>query len=188
MLDVGHGGEDPGAFYSDTKGHNWQEAERNLYLALLVRDELESIGATVIMNRSEDETTTRTERVSFLIEQGPDFCLCIHHNADNSSAMTGFESWYFTAHSRDAAEHNLKANMENELYRRGRMSWHRYFVARQTVCPIVLAENGYMSNKWEMDRIADSELMQQKAEALVQGIANYYLQLSGFEVTYNTEE
>ncbi len=188
MLDVGHGGEDPGAFYSDSNGKSWQEAERNLYLAHLVREELESIGATVVMNRATDETTTRTERVSFLIEQAPDFCLCIHHNADAASGMTGFESWYFTSHSRDAAEHILNANMENDVYRRGRMSWHRYFVARQTVCPIVLAENGYMSNKWEMTRIGESEIMQEKAQALVRGVVNYYLQNSGYAVTYDIEE
>lgn len=189
MLDVGHGGEDPGAFYSDSRGKNWKESERNLYLSNLVKEELESIGATVLMNRtSEERTTTRTERVAYLMEQSPDFCLCIHHNADLATGLTGYESWYFTSHSRDAAKHVLNTNLESGVYHRGKMSWNTYFLARQTVCPVVLAENGYMSNTWEMDRIADSALMQEKAEALVQGIVNYYLQLSGYEVTYDIEE
>ena len=68
------------------------------------------------------------------------------------------------------------------------MAWNQYFLARQTVCPVVLAENGYMSNRWELDRIADEEIMQQKAEALVQGIVNYYLELSGVEITYDIDD
>ena len=188
MIDVGHGGEDPGAYYADSRKKNRKESERNLYLANLVKAELESIGATVLMNRTEEErTTTRTERIAYLIEQAPDYCLCIHHNADIATGLTGYESWYFTSHSRDAAEHQLGTNLSNDVYRRGKMSWNQYFLARQTVCPVVLAENGYMSNQWELDRIADEEIMQQKAEALVQGIVNYYLEISGAEITYDVD-
>jgi len=189
MIDVGHGGEDPGAYYPDSRGKGWKESERNLYLANLVKGELESIGTTVLVNRiTEERTTTRTERIAYLIEQSPDFCICIHHNADLATGLTGFESWYFTSHSRDAAEHILNTNLENEVYQRGKMSWHTYFVARQTVCPVVLSENGYMSNTWEMNRIADPQIMEEKAKAIVQGIVNYYLQNSGYPVTYDIEE
>lgn len=189
MIDAGHGGEDPGAYYADSRGKNWKESERNLYLSNLIKEELESIGATVLMNRTtEEKTTTRTERVAYLMEQAPDICLCVHHNADLATGLTGYESWYFTSHSRDAAEHVLNTNLESEVYRRGKMSWNTYFLARQTVCPVVLSENGYMSNSWEMNRIADNEIMAQKAKALVQGIVNYYLQLSGYEVSYDIVE
>ncbi len=189
MLDVGHGGEDPGAYHADSKRKNQKESERNLYLANLVKAELESIGATVLMNRTEEErTVNRTERVAYLMEQAPDFCLCIHHNADLATHLTGYESWYFTSHSRDAAEHSLKANMEGDIYRRGKLAWNTYFLARQTACPIVLAENGFMTNQWELDRIADNDIMQEKAAALTRGIVNYYLELSGFPVEYDYKE
>ena len=188
MIDVGHGGEDPGAYYPDSRGKGWKESERNLYLANLVKAELESIGTTVLINRvTEERTTTRTERIAYLMEQSPDYCICIHHNADIATGLTGFESWYFTSHSRDAAEHMLNANLENKVYQRGKMSWHTYFLARQTVCPVVLSENGYMSNTWEMNRIADPQIMEQKAKAIVRGIVNYYLENSGYPVSYDIE-
>jgi N-acetylmuramoyl-L-alanine amidase len=188
MVDVGHGGQDPGACYWDSQGHYWEESERNLYLAELVKKELESIGATVVMNReSEERTVTRTERIAFLIQESPDFCICIHHNADPSVYTTGYESWYFTAFSHNAAVHIGQTNLENGVYSRSNLSWHYYFMARQTACPIVLAENGYMSNKKEMDLIADPVAMQKKAEAIVQGIVNFYLEDNGHTVTYKTE-
>lgn len=186
MVDVGHGGHDPGACYSDSRGHVWEEAERNLYLAQLVKQELEGIGATVVMNRSSDErTVTRTERIAYLLEQSPDFCICIHHNADLSSLANGYESWYFTAFSNSAARHVGQTNMECGAYNRANLAWHYYFMARQTACPIVLAENGYMSNKKEMDNIADAAVMQTKAQAIVQGIVNYYLEDGGMTITYS---
>ena len=51
----------------------------------------------------------------------------------------------------------------------------------------MLAENGYMSNKKEMDLIADPVAMQKKAEAIVQGIVNFYLEDNGHTITYKTE-
>lgn len=180
MIDVGHGGEDPGASYPDSNGKQWMESERNLALSLALKEQLESIGAQVIMNRTdEDYTLTRAERIAFLLEQQPDYCICIHHNADIAAVQSGFDTWYFTPFSLDATEHIRAAMEDTGIYRNSQLSWHYYYVARQTVCPIVLAENGYMSNPKELDRIADPEILAQKAAALTQGIVNYYLQLSG---------
>lgn len=188
MIDVGHGGMDPGACYPDSMGRYWEEAERNLFLAKLVKAELESIGATVVMNRTDEESTvTRTERVSYLLEQAPDFCICIHHNADLYSGLTGFESWYFTNFSNRAANHISSTNIQTGIYYNTDVDWHYYFVARQTVCPVVLTENGFMSNKWELDRIANEENMRIKAAAITQGIVNYFLENSGVAVTYQEE-
>ena len=95
------------------------------------------------------------------------------------SYVTGFESWYFTNFSKRAAQFVEQANLESEAYKKSNLSWHTYFVARQTPCPIVLAENGYMSNKKEMDIIASEDYMRIKAQAIARGIVNYYLEESG---------
>lgn len=176
MIDVGHGGQDPGAYYPDSAGLYWKESERNLALAQALAGELEGVGARVLLNRTdEDYTLTRAERIAFLMEQEPDFCICIHHNADRQSGMRGIESWYFTPFSLDAAQSVCQAHADGSLYPNSRLSWHYYYVARQTVCPIVLAENGYMSNKKEMDLISDPERLLLRAQALARGIVNYYL-------------
>ncbi len=183
MIDVGHGGQDPGACYCDSTGTLWREAERNLTLASYVKQELESIGATVIMNRTSlDRTVTFQERIQFLTQQSPDFCVCIHHNAHEGNVLSGYESWYFTGFSHKAAKHIADAMEATDIYRYNKISFHFYFVARQTVCPVVLTENGYMSNKRDIDNIANDEVTRRKAQAIVQGIANYYLEESGLNI------
>ena len=66
MIDVGHGGVDGGATGTDEEGTRWSESGRNMDLAYALRDELESIGATVIFNREGKVTLTVDERIQIL--------------------------------------------------------------------------------------------------------------------------
>lgn len=176
MIDVGHGGYDPGACYSDSVGRVWQESERNLALAFALQEELESIGATVLLNRTDDEyTLSRTERMAYLIEQEPDFCICLHHNANGDHTWNGFSSWYFTPFSLEAAKYIRAASEDTGIYDSSTLSWHFYYICRQSVCPTVLAENGYMSNPKDMDMISKLLYIKLKARDLTQGIVDYYL-------------
>ncbi len=180
MLDVGHGGEDIGAAGKDSRNVGWTEKERNLLLAEAVKKELESIGATVVMNRTTgEEVVTQRERIQFLKEVSPDYCLAIHHNSALDRERNGFETGFFTIFSQSATEHILKATREADIYKGNRLIWFYYYVCRQTVCPIVLTENGYMSNVEDLEQAIRTADIQKKAQALTQGIANYYLELSG---------
>ena len=176
MIDVGHGGGETGAAGRDSYGNYWIEAGRNLKLANMIREELESIGAEVILNRTDNEyDLSQTERIAYLLEQEPDFCVCVHHNFNDDPSRNGFSSWYYTPFSRDAAECIWKTNAESGVYNSSSMAWYYYYVSRQTVCPIVLTENGYLSNKKDANRIGDSEYMLRKARDITQGIVDYYL-------------
>ncbi len=180
MLDVGHGGEDIGAAGRDSRGLGWTEKERNLILAHEVRKELESIGATVIMNRTTaEEVVTQRERIMFLKEVAPDYCLAIHHNSNQDPEEDGYEAGFFTIFSQRAAEHTHFTTRDCGVYDHSKIMWFYYYVSRQTVCPVVLTENGYMSNVNDLEHSLRTEDIHTKAQALTQGIANYYLELSG---------
>ena len=179
MIDVGHGGDDAGACYPDRNRRYWLESKLNLSLAQALKTELESIGAEVIMNREDNEyTLSRTERMALLMSEEPDFCICIHHNADPEDIQYGFGSWYFTPYSLEAAEYICEAQVGKGIYRSAHVSWHFYYVARQSVCPVVLTENGFMTNLKDMDVITDSSYIPRKAAAMSQGIVDYYLSIS----------
>ena len=177
MIDVGHGGEDPGAS-GTVRYRTYDEKNLNLEIALRLQKELESIGATVILNRVTDETTTQRERTQFLREHAPDFCIAIHHNSLSLQGANGFSSGFFSPISQRAAQLLHAATVEAKVYRRSEYYWHFYYVSRQSCCINVLTECGYMSNATDMARMVVPEVMDAKARSLCQGIVDYYLELS----------
>ena len=188
MLDVGHGGMDIGAAGRDYYGTGWTESERNLVLSQAVQERLESIGATVIANRTTmDEMVTQRERTQYLLEQAPDYCLCIHHNSSEDTSRQGYETAYFTTFSQAAADHIHAQTEKTGVYRQYRQIWFYYYVSRQTACPIVLTENGFMTHPYDVTRMLDEEAIGKKADAMVQGVANYFLERSGYELPAEEE-
>lgn len=174
MLDVGHGGVDGGTVGYTSAGVRYTEAERNLNLAMALKAELESMGATVLLNRSGNSTLTVDERILLMRGSNVDLLIAIHHNA-SSVAASGFESFYYGPISHVVTHQVNNATKAAGIYSRCNVGWHVYYMGRQTYCPVVLTENGYMSNPAEMDSIANQEVTVKKAQAIAQGVANYYL-------------
>lgn len=181
MIDVGHGGFDPGAVGKDVDGNQVLESERNLALALILKQELESAGATVIMNRDTDIRLTLTERLTFLKDQAPDMCICIHQNSLDAqySYYNGCEVSYFTPQSMELAKYIEEFTDASGAYNDSKLLFfYAYFVTRMSNCPLVLMENGYISNPEEATKMLDPDIMLAKAQAMVKGIAKYYLEMS----------
>ena len=61
------------------------------------------------------------------------------------------------------------------IYNSSEMRWSNYYVARQTACPVVLTENGYMTNLSDLSGTLDPVVIQKKAVAIAQGVADYFL-------------
>ena len=176
MLDVGHGGVDGGATGEDAAGDRWSESGRNMDLAYALRDELESIGATVIFNREGQTTLTVDERILILKNAAPDLCVAIHHNSvAGHPEINGFEAYYYDAFSKLAAEKIYQYTKQSGAYQSSSLGWHNYDVSRQTTCPVVLTENGYMSSQYDLNGALDPGTIAQKARAMAQGIADYFL-------------
>ena len=180
FLEEGHGGEDPGSIGSD----NLYEKVPNSYLANLIKNELQSIGAKVVLCRGVDKTMSHDQKSRYLISVKPDLCVSIHHDANKSSVPNGFGTFYSTPFSFKASKSVFEATIGANIYNpkakdnRNRFMWHKYFLARNTVCPVVLTENGFISSKEDFEGIRSAEVNKQKAEAITQGIANYFLSIS----------
>lgn len=176
MLDVGHGGADGG---TQPDGAPVDEAALNLQLALKLKAELESMGATVLMNRTDDSSITVQERIAYLKEQAPDLCIAVHQNSlDGYPNFNGFEIGYATPFSQRAAQLIYEETIASGIYDDHTMYWHYYYVARETACPVVLLENGYMTNAKDLANMLDEAVQVQKAQAIARGIARYFLAIS----------
>lgn len=178
MIDVGHGGLDGGAVSKDAQGQEWDEAQLNLMLANALKEELESIGATVVMNRSDDSSIDINARQEDLMETAPDICVAIHQNSYSSSSVRGFDSMYFTPWSQLLAKNIHSYTKDAGIYTKTHLKWSvNYFMMRQTLCPVVLTENGYMSNAADLAGMIDPVTIQNKAQAIAHGVADYFLDI-----------
>ncbi len=171
LIDVGHGGKDPGAV-SFSKTHT--EAYQNLYLAKKVKKELESIGATVYMTRTSDVTSTSDAKLKMLRKLKPDYCIAIHHNSSVSSSPNGFDSYYSQPFSMMAAKLIRLETSNTTVYKSTGLNWHYYYTARSSVCPVVLTENGFMSNRYDYNKIISSSVNLTKAKTITRGIVKYF--------------
>ncbi len=174
LIDVGHGGSDEGAHGFNSK---YPEAVLNLILAKMLKAELESIGATVYMTREDDETEDDANAKRLQLRSiKPDFCISIHRNASGSAAQ-GFMTYHFYPYSSDAAKLVYKATEDAKLYKKDKWygtKWHVYYMGRMSDCPVVLTENGFMTNKTEYEDMIKPEFNQKCAVALAKGIVDYF--------------
>jgi len=180
MLDVGHSPKVVGAGGLDPKH---PEGERNLYLAQLLKTELESMGATVTLNRDNKTELNVDERCIALKNAKPNLCIAIHHDSSGSSRPNGFGAFHSTLFSVKAAKKIYDRTMAAGIYdatavnNRNRLEWHYYFVARMSDCPVVLTENGFMSSPLDHVGIVSDAVNLKKAQAIAQGVADYFLSI-----------
>lgn len=173
MLDAGHGGIDSGAVGSSSK---YTEAVLNLILANKVKRELERIGATVIMTRSDDTNVTLDERAKQCYAVKPDIFVSIHRNSSLSSATNGYENYYFYPFSKKLADSIYSWSVDQFENGRG-VRYYPFRVTRMSCCPTVLTENGYMSNSKEMEQIKSDWNNEELAGRIVMGIAEYFVSI-----------
>lgn len=178
LIDVGHGGK------TDTGSCNGKETEKqwNLNLAKAIKKELESIGATVYITRTSDVEQLADYKVKMLKDLKPDYCIAIHHDGNNSTSMNGFGAYYYHPYSKAAAQimlnHNSNLTVDgNKVYKNTTFKWHYYFMGRCSVCPVVLTENGYMTNKYDLGNITNMNVNTAKAKTITAGIAEYFLSI-----------
>jgi len=90
MIDVGHGGTDPGAVASGLR-----ESEVNLVVAKAARERLRQLrpSAQVRLTREDDRSLAAQQRLKLVRDFAPDICISIHHNAAGESAR-GAEVYY----------------------------------------------------------------------------------------------
>ena len=170
LIDVGHGGTDGGAVYN-----GYKESAANLKLAYKIKAELEKIGARVIMTRTGDTVSSAFDKIAILKREKPDYCIAVHHNANASSSLRGFGAYYSNAFSKRASEYVLKQTENTtSFYTKFIFKWHYYFMCRITTCPVVLTENGFMSNAADLAIINNDAKNTEKAKAITRGIVDYF--------------
>lgn len=176
MLDPGHGGSESGAI--GPLGNKYAEKNINLKSALKLKDELQKLGAEVLMTRSADTTISLVDRLAASRNAKPDMFISIHANSteDNSDISKIFG---FSVHHREAIAKKISevisSNVITGLTRKDRdVNINNFYVVRGTWAPSFLIESGFVPNPFEFEWLTDENEQTKLAACLAKAIADYF--------------
>lgn len=173
LIDPGHGGKDSGALGPT----GYTEKEVNLVVSKLFRDELQKLGANVVMTRETDIDVSLGDRMAMIHREEPAIALSVHYNAlpDSGDAENtkGIGTFWFHPQA-----HSLAVFMHNYLVQRlNRPSygvfWNNLALTRPTAAPSVLLELGFMINPQEFEWLTNPQEQQKLAKALADSVVEW---------------
>lgn len=167
VVDAGHGGPDPGAI-----GRNdLRETEITLDIAQQVSRELEAIGITTKMTRTEEYDLDLAPRVNMAEQLNADLFVSIHANSLNLNRpdVNGVETYYYNSGlglAEDIHQNILKAV---QIRDRG-VRKARFYVLTRTSMPAVLVETGFVTGAEDSVKLRNPLFRTKMAEAIAQGV------------------
>jgi N-acetylmuramoyl-L-alanine amidase len=193
MLDPGHGGEDDGA---SSKHPPVKEKDLTLQVALKIGAHLTKAGMQVSYTRTNDTALALEERSRLARKTQSDLFVSVHANYAANTEASGVETYVLpssgypgTAEGSRARGwqignrndyHNTllgfslhrKLAMHDRSTDRG-LKRQSFFVLRETSCPAVLIEFGFLSNPSDILKIQDAQWQEKCATAITEGILSY---------------
>lgn len=178
-IDAGHGGQDPGAIYTDENGVIWFEKDINLGVALKVRDILLKNNVQVVMTRDDDEFLELKERAEIANEEKTALFVSIHTNSIDAESPNGIETWgslnintiLCGVNDKLLAQNVQKAVIKSTNAKdRGIKDSETLAVLKYSVMPSVLIEVGFISNTNERALMFSNSYRDKLAQGIAEGI------------------
>ena len=191
MIDPGHGGSDPGA-----KGPVLSEKQVNLLIAAKLKRALEKLGFRVLMTRTGDTFPALKDRTDMAKKQKPDLFISIHCNSAANTSVHGIETFLVTppgacstadktpqstrysGNEFDQNNYRLAFEVHRSLLKftgcedRG-VRHARFYVLRNSSCPSILIECGFLSNTAEGRLLASNERQNKIVAGILSGLVRY---------------
>ncbi len=190
VIDAGHGGVDVGA--SD---NGLSEKDINLEVAKLVREYIEEGGGEVIMSREEDVGThdpdresgisqkksDLTERKKLSDEYGADAFVSVHMNKFPEEKYKGAQVFYSKSSDEskklaDSMQKSVKDTLKDNNERVAKADERDVFILKDTNCPSVIVECGFLSNPEEAKLLKDKKYQEKLAWGIYLGIVDFFLE------------
>lgn len=172
VLDPGHGGVDPGA--ESNNGKNF-EKDITLSTALMVKADLEKLGANVILTREKDTDVSLNRRTQISNEAAADVFISFHYDStDEPNVGTGTTTYFYNDKDEELAKLvNTELASDLPLDNRGYM-FQDYQVLRDNQQPALLLELGYMNNDQDFSEAKTKNYQKKVAKAVTSGLKAYF--------------
>lgn len=190
VIDPGHGGIDGGAVSDD----GTRESDLNLAIALKLRALAEWLGQPVVMTRSDDriredyadyseheDLVRRTE----LVNQTPGAVLIsIHQNDFPTGQPSGAQVFYANSPGSEElgkrCHANLVALLDPENRRVAAPAPKNLYMTSHVDCPAILAECGFMSNNFDVQKLCGGDYQTAVALILAGSLTQYLNEYDSF--------
>ncbi len=174
-VDAGHGGEDYGAIGPT----GVKEKDINLSIAKKLQAELETLGAEVVMTRTDDTDIALKARPYIAQKEDALILLSIHANALSDGANPyekhGTSTYYYNAQAVNLAKTLRDTLTKNLGTRDDGVCRYSLVLTRPTMPLSVLIEVAYMINPQEYAMLIDENFQQKAANAIAKALETYLL-------------
>ena len=173
ILDAGHGGSDSGAV-----GNALKEKDINLQMVKYIKAYLDTNyqDIKVILTRSTDVFVELVDRAKVANNAKADFFMSCHVNSSTNASGNGWETFTYTKASQASKNYQKKIHetvMKQAPFFKDRgMQSANLSVLRNTVCPSILTESGFISNVNDSNVLKDLNKIQALAIAHALGVAS----------------
>lgn len=190
IIDAGHGGEDGGT--SSKSG--LIEKDINLELALTLKSMLEDKGINVILTRSEDtllydrnaDYQGKKKKLDMAarlaIIQNTENCIFVslHMNSYSDPKYSGLQVWYSennpdSAQLADKIQSNVKNTLQQSNNRKTKPAGDSIYLLKNSYCPAVLVECGFLSNVAEAKLFESEEYKSSLCSCLAVSINEFII-------------
>ena len=183
VIDVGHGGSDPGKVGIQ----GIKEKDVNLAIARYLKDYLIAEDYTVYMTRETDQglydesvsnkkKSDLSNRIQFLQKKNAACMISIHQNSYPDSIQHGAQTFYYEGRDEDK---NFAQYVQDSLLAfdpsntRQIKSNTSYYILKNAQVPSILIECGFLSNPEETANLTDPNYQKQIAYAIAIGTCRY---------------
>ena len=180
LIDIGHGGKDPG-----TISNGILEKDLNLAIGKKLEIELIKKGASVILTRDGDYDLSNPQaerrkqsdfdnRIKLINSSKADMYLSIHINYLEDASYKGGQVFYYKTEKNKNIALSIQEELNKISDKREVKKTPNIYMYQRLKVPGVLVECGFLSNAQERQNLITEEYQEKIAKAISNGVINYY--------------
>jgi N-acetylmuramoyl-L-alanine amidase len=201
VIDAGHGFRD-GKPDGASINNGYSEDEFTLSLAKMIGDANKNEKIKIIFTRPSDAFIPLKERSEFAAKQNADLMISLHasyapvikqNNGIKENPASGSEVYISSKNPVFEKETMLLGNAilqelsniigpNRGVKKRNQGIW----IIDQSICPAILLECGFLTNKKDLLILQDKERQKEMAVAILRGIENFFTQNTSKSMTFDT--
>jgi N-acetylmuramoyl-L-alanine amidase len=163
VIDVSHGGKDPGTSVS-----GFNEKEIALNIANKIKELNKNSNVEIILTRDNDKFLTLNERANKINELKPDFVISLHVNSTDNEKENGKEIFISDKNSQKEKSGDLALKLFYG-FDNGKVEIKKadFYLLKKVEYPIALIELGYLTNKNDREIMTSEKGQYELAESIL---------------------